>query len=572
VRGHLRTGIAVTAAISAAVAVYVAATLPPTSIRLDHRRPPTHLLGGYHIHSNRSDGTGTVDEIAAEAARAGFAYIILTDHGDATRAPEAATYRHGVLVIDGVELNSREGHIVALGLREAAPYPLAGPARDVIADIHRLGGVAIVAHPDSPNAGLRWQGMNQGFDGIEWLNADSEWRDETTANLLGAAARALVRPAETIATLFARPTRSLQRWDNAARLRPVFAIAALDAHARIGWRDDEEPRRRTAFARPTYETMFRTLGQTTVVDTPLTGRAGEDADQILAALRAGRSYSIVRAFADPASLRFQAHSGTVTTQMGGRLSAPGAAVTFEADLDGAPGARLTLLRNGVPVAHGLGNLSSEGEVRPGVYRIEALLPGRAFPWIVSNAIVVEPAVGEALSRTSPPDPPAGERVAIPIAGARWTVEHDPVSGARLMNEPTRIGLTFTLSGASPHGQYAALVVGGHDDSGIDGIEFTGQSDQPMRVSVQVRLPGGRDGQRWRQSVYLDSSPRPIGLRLQDFEPIGPATSRRPIVAPLHSLLFVVDTVNSRPGVKGTFWISDLKLSVNRLTSEVRSAP
>ena len=571
-RGPLRTGIAITAAFTAAVAVYVAATLPPASVRLDYQRPATHLLGGYHIHSNRSDGTGSVDEIAAAAARAGLAYIILTDHGDATRAPDPPAYRHGVLVIDAVEINSREGHIVAIGLREAAPYPLAGPARDVIADIHRLGGFAIVAHPDSPSAGLRWQGMGQAFDGLEWLNADSEWRDETTMDLLGAVARAVIRPSETIATLFARPTRSLQRWDNAARQRPVIGVAALDAHARIGWREDEEPRRRTAFARPTYETMFRTLAQTTVVDAPLTGRAGEDATRVLAAFQAGRSYSIIRAFAEPASLRFQARSGELTAEMGGRLPAT-AAVTFEAGVDGAPGARLTLFRNGAPVAHGLGSLSSESDARPGAYRVEVLLPGRAVPWMVSNAIVVEePTATGASSLSAASDSNAGEEVLIPPSGPRWGVEHDPVSTARVANDPTRSGLTFTLSGAPPHGQYAALVLGGHDDSGIDAIEFTGQADRPMRLSVQVRLPGGREGQRWRQSVYLDASPRPIRLRLQDFEPAGPATSRRPIVAPLHSLLFVVDTVNSRPGASGTFWVSDLRLSVNRLTPAARSAP
>jgi hypothetical protein len=95
--------------------------------------------GAYHIHSDRSDGSGSVDEIAQAAQRAGLQFIIVTDHGDGTRVPDAPQYRHGVLVIDAVELNTAGGHMVALGLA-ATPYPFAGTAADVLEDVRRLGG------------------------------------------------------------------------------------------------------------------------------------------------------------------------------------------------------------------------------------------------------------------------------------------------------------------------------------------------------------------------------------------------------------------------------------------------
>ena len=135
------------------------------------------MRGAYHIHSDRSDGSGTVDAIAAAAARAGLQFIILTDHGDGTRVARSAGYRSGVLTIDAVELNTTGGHYVALGL-PATPYPLAGTPADVIEDVHRLGGFGIAAHPGSPRPSLRWQDWDAPFDGLEWINADSEWRDE----------------------------------------------------------------------------------------------------------------------------------------------------------------------------------------------------------------------------------------------------------------------------------------------------------------------------------------------------------------------------------------------------------
>jgi hypothetical protein len=92
----------------------------------------------------------------------------------------------------------------------------------------------------------------------------------------------------------------------------------------------------------------------------------------------------------------------------------------------------------------------------------------------------------------------------------------------------------------------------------------------MRVSVQVRLPGGSQGQRWRRSIYLDRTPRDVIVRLTDMEPAGETTTLRPIVARIQSLLFVVDTLNTAPGMSGTIWLRDVRLGVGAvepLTSE-----
>src|SRR5690606_28920500 len=135
-------------------------------------------------------------------------------------------------------------------------------------------------------------------DGIEWLNADSEWRDEPPPRLIGAAVRALVRTPASIATLFDRPVPTLRRWDQWARQRPVVGMAAVDAHARIGIDEREEPRaERTILARPSYRDMFRTLVQAALLDGPLTGAADRDAAAIIDAIRRGQTYSAVAAIA-----------------------------------------------------------------------------------------------------------------------------------------------------------------------------------------------------------------------------------------------------------------------------------
>ena len=120
-----------------------------------------------------------------------------------------------------------------------------------------------------------------------------------------------------------------------------------------------------------------------------------------------------------------------------------------------------------------------------------------------------------------------------------------------------------MLGSGPsRGQYAALVAALRMERGANRVAFVGRASRPVRVSVQVRLPGGRDGQRWRRSVYLDQSPRSVELRLEDFEPADAPTSRRPVAVPLQSLLIVVDTVNAVPGSRGTIWLSDLAVGLD----------
>ncbi|MEP6592788.1 MAG: PHP domain-containing protein, partial [Acidobacteriota bacterium] len=133
----MRKALIVTAAIAAAVIFFVLATLPPRPRAVAASDPELArrtVAGAYHVHTLRSDGSGDRAAVAAAAARAGLRFVIVTDHGDATRQPEAPAYIGGVLCLDGVEVSTTGGHYVALGLG-AAPYPLGGEAAAVVEDV-----------------------------------------------------------------------------------------------------------------------------------------------------------------------------------------------------------------------------------------------------------------------------------------------------------------------------------------------------------------------------------------------------------------------------------------------------
>ena len=170
-----RTLILVLAILIAVIAVY--RSLPPNAQRLA-TNTVDGVRGAIHVHSRRSDGSGTPQQIAVAAARAGLQFVVLTDHGDGTRTPARPVYYSGVLEVDALEVSGNDGHVVVLGL-DKAPYPLGGDVRDIIEDVSRLGGMAIAAHPGSPKPQLKWTEWSAPFDGIEWLNGDSESRDES---------------------------------------------------------------------------------------------------------------------------------------------------------------------------------------------------------------------------------------------------------------------------------------------------------------------------------------------------------------------------------------------------------
>ncbi|MFI5272587.1 MAG: CehA/McbA family metallohydrolase [Ktedonobacterales bacterium] len=111
---------------------------------------PRRGLADVHMHTNYSDGTGSVEEVLRFAhEHTSLDVIAITDHDTiegALRARELAArgdYRFEVIV--GEEISTREGHMLALFLEE----PVA-PDQSIersIEQVHAQGGIAIVAHP-----------------------------------------------------------------------------------------------------------------------------------------------------------------------------------------------------------------------------------------------------------------------------------------------------------------------------------------------------------------------------------------------------------------------------------------
>ncbi|MDE3155881.1 MAG: CehA/McbA family metallohydrolase [Acidobacteriota bacterium] len=562
---RLRISLVTTAVLAAAVVTLVTFTLPPRA------RPeppaawsPAHVVvrGAYHIHTRRSDGSGTIDQVAAAAARAGLQFIIITDHGGGTRL-DPPSYRSGVLCLDNNEISTNGGHYVALGMHDA-PYPLGGDPRDVVADVARLGGFGIVAHPYSVKPQLQWHAWDLPFDGIEWMNADSERRQRGAGQLLAALAHYPFRPAETIASIFTRPVRSLARWDQLTGQRRIVGLAAADAHARIGFGGDPQTDG-TLFRLPGYQATFEAFSIHAELGHPLSGQAGPDARVVLAAIEAGHVYSSIEGLAAPAVFQFTGRSGSQTADEGDVLPLDGP-VELRAQVN-APSATLVLFSQGRPMARGTGgDVTFHVPAERGTYRVEVWLddpPGRLpMPWIVSNPIYV----GGLPPAPPPPAPLPVTATAslMPASGTTgWRVERDTTSMAVLQRSsdtaagPGALEMRFTLGGTGKGGQYVAAAHDlGREAAFYDRLAFQATASRPLRASLQLRDAAGR---RWERSVYLDTARRTVVVPFTDFRPFDPDQTPAPDLAQVRSLLLVVDTTNARGGLSATIDLSDVRL-------------
>lgn len=552
-----RSAILLAALAAVAAGMFWAVPPPPLSLTSS---PAAGVRGAMHIHTKRSDGGGTPEEIAAAAARAGLQFVILTDHGNAMRTPLLPAYHSGVLVMDAVEISGDDGHVVALGLPKMT-YPLGGEVRDIVEDVERAGGMSIAAHPGSPKPQLRWTEWTSPVSGLEWLNADSESRDEPWYAFPHVLLSYPFRPASSLAMMFDRPESVLRQWDALTARRRVVAVAGTDAHARLDVRGDESGGRLGMFPIPGYETMFRTFSLD-VVGVTLTRDAERDSAAVIDGIRKGHVYSTIDALAAHGSVSFSAGRGGATWPMGEFVPPDGGDLELHVESNAPTGSTIVLFKNGAALTTATGrSLRHVVTGSPGVYRAEIQLarsPGNPpVPWVVTNPVYVrardESPVPRAVATQTGSQYDNGE-------ARGWRTETSPRSKAALDVVRTLTGtellLRWALGGTMSESPYAALAMpAGEGIAGYDQLLFTARADRPMRISVQLRLP---NGDRWRRSIYLDQMPRPITVFFDELRPAGATAESRLQVKNIRDVLFVVDTVNANPGMAGQFWIDDVK--------------
>jgi hypothetical protein len=371
----------------------------------------------------------------------------------------------------------------------------------------------------------------------------------------------LIRAPQSMATLLDRPEAVLGRWDSLAAVRPVVALAGIDAHARLGFRQRTDPDASSIHVRlPGYESSFRTFSNQVALDAPLSGQAEVDARRVVEAIRSGHVYGVIDALATPGSLTLTATSGARTARMGDRLAIDGD-VLLHASANAPPGTTLVMLRDGRRIQEVTdGRLEVNGGADPGAYRVEVYTrnaPGQPpVPWMVSNPIYA--GLESKMTDTAPRAEPQSR---LPARMSEVAAEFGPNDSSTVevqatQSEPT-MNWRFALAPGTPAGQFAAVrvpVSGGLAAS--ERVRFRVAASAPMRAWVQLRAPVGNT-ERWGRTFYADTNARVVDVALATFAPIGVTSSPLPPPDRVDSLLFVVDTLNTLPGKTGSMRVSEV---------------
>ncbi len=122
----------------------------------------------FHVHTVGSPDAHTrIEDLPRIIKAKGLDGVAVTEH-DNFDSPSFSD----VLILPGVEISSADGHIVALGVKEAIESGL--PADEIITRIHDQNGVAIIPHPHDPvSKCIKLARLKVRPDAVETVNADA---------------------------------------------------------------------------------------------------------------------------------------------------------------------------------------------------------------------------------------------------------------------------------------------------------------------------------------------------------------------------------------------------------------
>ncbi len=328
--------------------------------------------GAFHVHTTRSDGRGTVEEVAQAARAAGLQFVLLTDHNDF--GPREPVFIGGVLMVPAVEISAGAGHLVAFGMQT----PLDGPRarQEGVSAVEAAGGVSVLAHPVQKKNPWRDAEGARRARGFELYSADTFFREALRSpfsRLIPAVGAYFGNPVHGVMLLVTPQPESTERLLELTRERSRLALCSHDAH---GW--------------PRYEDVFRSLAMylpPAALSEPLSTDPRTAQTQVMRALAGGQALCAFRALGDPTGFALE---GPLTEQREARV---GDVLTVRLPPHPPGSVRVEVW--------GAGRLRPDGTsielVEEGAVQLEVwvLAPGRLFgsewrPWIVPSPVRVLP--------------------------------------------------------------------------------------------------------------------------------------------------------------------------------------
>lgn len=343
-----------------------------------------NYLGALHVHTDHSDGDGTVEEVVEAARHCGLNFVVLTDHNTRGLAEEIEGWHEGVLVLCGEEVTTPEGHFLAFeSAVELGPMSALSEALAKARSHH--ASVVSVHHqlPHPVSAPLVPPALSFGEADLAeiWSFTDDFLTNTGPMEMVASSGR----PGRHLRG----PSRRLLRaWDRELRKRPLPIVGGLNIHQRkqplLDWR--------MFFP---YQAAFRSLCTVVQVTNlpPVDRRA---CDLVWNALREGRCFLINREVSDGTDFLFEFIDSHGNTRRMGDTVAYDPRGRFHIRVPEE--AEVVLRHNSQPFFWGTAVNMSFPVGSPGSYRVEVYLDRHL--WILSNPIRLSDEDGTVLPTVS----------------------------------------------------------------------------------------------------------------------------------------------------------------------------
>jgi len=520
---------------------------------------PEYKRGVFHVHSNFSDGKGSVAEIMWAANETGLDFVVLTDHGRPNlKGLRSTAWFKDSLLIGGSEFSLSCGHLACVGFKSPDYIfpPEAQQAVDEVID-ENVTGACFISHPfDKKIPWTDWSIKN--VTGLEVFSSYSEARKAGLLKLLMFPLKYALNSRYALLNTMNYPKRNLAKWDEfnkgANQRVQFYGIFALDAHAKL------PVSKKFQLNFPTYRSMFQIMSVYVRTNKALDGDAHHAAAAVAEALKLGRFFNVLDAIA-PAN-GFDAYfvekvSGK-RIDMGGVSAVEAGEIVIVKPFEFFPD--IKVFKDGGLVRYLKGNRDRLMRVdvnERGVYRLELFIPGSKFdelPWIVVNPFFIgmaPPLVDDSVLKN------AAVSVKRLVDGMLFQIEKNGGSKGLLSYDEELKETTFSFklmkeSAEDPNFWSVLSLRRGFDFSQYRGFVFEVKGNRRLRVWLEFRTGKGEyDGSEtwYKHSFLIEPQWRKVVIPFAAFASfVGKKQS--PNAAEIQSIFFAINNACAYPGTEG----------------------
>lgn len=349
--------------------------------------------GVLNVHSKKSNGSGSVQDIITSAAAADLDFIIFNEKNPIDQQQPPPIKYGNLNVIYGSELNYRNSRVLHFLGEKSPVFTSHSEVQIYISNFLETGGDGVMAlsHPNKP--GYEWsQSTAPDFlTGIEVLNLREVWRKAWEKKKLSFLSGVVFYPFNSnlfFLDIFSDEALSTTIWDEWSQRKPLSGYVGSDATSKL------RISKRFSLNFPSYKSIFKMAQNHVLLREELVGIG--DHKILVEALKNGNSYFSIDIFGDPSGFVFFASStNNKSILMGEQIQLDSlkslnvSLPRIEDDLE------IDLYRNGQVIKTFNKGFSYKVQ-QVGVYRVVVkrdpffplLRDQKWIPWIFSNPIYV----------------------------------------------------------------------------------------------------------------------------------------------------------------------------------------